>query len=197
MWWVGLSLVYQATSREGWVQQLGYQDKVVVGAGGNLLLSFKTSGQAKTFAAQFSRKILDEAPGLEVAIVHHEYEDGQLAEALQAIQGKIEKHKLERTPSVPLLGLGVTATCRETQRPAVALDVEGMPIAESVAVRRKEENQNQARWQKFLPENYYSFQREKGGSVEIAFPMELDDLGRSRGDISLMGVVHIGCIPSM
>ena len=187
----GSTLVYQATSRDGWIQQLEYQKNLIVGAGGNLLLQFDTCAEAKTFAAQFSRKMLDEAPGLEVALVHHEYQNGQLAKAIQAIQIKIERQKFERCPSVPLLGLGVMATCRETRLPATSLDVEGIPISEGIAKRREDKNQNQKRWLKYLPCDYQNFQRGNGACVDLAFPMELDDLGRSRGDISLMGVVHV------
>ena len=187
----GSELVHQATSRQGWVDELGYKAQVIVGAGGNLLLHFDDAEQAREFAAQYSRKMLDKAPGLEVALVHHKYEDGQLAKAIQEVQVKIENHKLERCPSVPLLGLGVTATCRETRQPAVDLDVEGAPIAASVDMRRKANDQDQTRWLKFLPCDYQQFRKGKGGWVELAFPVELDDLGRSRGDTSLMGVVHI------
>ena len=186
----GSELVYQATSRDGWIQQLKYQTELIVGAGGNLLLKFDTCDEAKTFAAQFSHKLLNEAPGLEVALVHHEYQNGSLAKAIQAIQIKIERQKFERCPSVPLLGLGVTATCRETRLPATSLDVEGIPISEGIAKRREDKNQSQERWLKYLPCNDQNFQRGNGGRVDLAFPMELDDLGRSRGDISLMGVVH-------
>ena len=87
------------------------------------MLYFEDCPQAKKFAAEFSRKMLDKAPGLEVALVHQEYEKGQLAKAIRDVQIKIENHKLERFPSVPLMGLGVTAACRETRQPAVALDV--------------------------------------------------------------------------
>lgn len=187
----GSELVSQATSRQGWIKELGYQDNVIVGAGGNLLLQFEDKDQAKTFAARFSGKVLDEAPGLEVALVHHKYDAGQLAQAIQEIQIKIENHKLERCPSVPLLGLGVTAVCRESQRPAVTLDIEGVPIAGEVAARRRDNYQNQERWLNFLPCNYKTFQLGKGAPVELTFPLELDDLGRSYGDLSLMGVVHI------
>ena len=187
----GSELVSQATSRQGWIKELGYQANVIVGAGGNLLLQFKDKDEAKTFAAKFSRKALDEAPGLEVALVHHEYNAGQLAQAIKEIQIKIENHKLERRPSVPLLGLGVTAACRESQRSAVTLDVEGVPIAGEVATRRQDNYQNQKRWLNFLPCNYKTFKPGKGAPVELTFPLELDDLGRSYGDLSLMGVVHI------
>ena len=187
----GSELVSQATSRQGWIKELGYKKNVIVGAGGNLLLQFENKEEAKTFAAKFSRKALKEAPGLEVALVHHKYDTGQLAQAIQEIQIKIENHKLERCPSVPLLGLGVTASCRESQRPTVAPNVEGEPIAGEVAVRRQDTYQKQQRWLNFLPCNYKTFEPGKGAPVELTFPLELDDLGRSYGDLSLMGVVHI------
>ena len=65
--------------------------------------------------------------------------------------------------------------------------LEGTPIAAGVDKRR--ESSDQRRWLKFLPCDYQI--AEGKGKVELAFPMELDDLGRSSGETSLMGVVHI------
>lgn len=192
----GSWLVDQATSKEGWIKRLVPPDNIIVGAGGNLLIKFVDSDVAKgldvakEFATRLSREVLDKAPGLEVAIAHQEYQEGQFVQAVRNIQVVIEKQKLERRPSVPLLGLGVTAACRETRLPAVGTD-EGVPIAAGVALRRQDSDKHQDRWLKFLPSDYQSFQRGQGGVVELAFPLELDHLGRSSGDTSLMGVVHM------
>ena len=118
----GSELVSQATSRQGWIEELGYQDNVIVGAGGNLLLQFEDKEQAKTFATKLSRKTLDEAPGLEVALVHHKYDIGQLAQAIQEIQIKIENLKHRAMSFCSAFGLRchrsvsrVSATCGGTQ----------------------------------------------------------------------------------
>lgn len=186
----GSDIVSRMTDPNGWIRQNGFQNSVVVGDGGNLLLRFESLEQSKAFATQYSRMLLDEAPELEIALVHHEYSKEQLSTAILEIQAKMEKKKFERCPSVPLLGLGVTATCRETQRPAITVDLEGRPIGKAVAARRKT-GHHQRRWNKFLPRDARNFQCNNGETVELAFPLELDDLGRSEGDTSLMGVVHI------
>ena len=185
----GSELVHQATSRDGWVRALGYGDHVIVGAGGNLLLRFADLEGAMRFSGRFSRKLLDEAPELEAAIVHHPYENGKLTSAIQEVQVKTEEHKLERCPAVPLLGLGVTAACRETLRPAVDLDREGRPISSSVHARRAASARASKRWLRYVAEG--SFRCSGGPPVNFDFPLDLDDLGRSHGDMSMIGVVHV------
>lgn len=188
----GSWLVDQATATRGWISELGYQNHLLVGAGGNLLLKFAGDIEAKKFAARFSRKVIDTAPGLEVVIVHEEYATGQLASGIRRVQIAIEREKLERRPGVPLLGLGVTATCRETQLPAIKIDHDdGSPIAAGVVARREYTNEREQRWRELLLQPWPSFSHGQGPEVELAFPRDLDELGRSRGDTSVMGVVHI------
>ena len=122
-------------------------------------------------------------------LVHHEYSAGELARAIREVQIKIENYKLERRPSVPILGLGVTATCRETRHPATRLDADARPIAPGVAVRRDTISGRRSRWLKYAPSR--SSVQGRRACVDFKFPLEIDDLGRSRGDTSLMGVVHI------
>lgn len=188
----GSWLIDQATATRGWISELGYQNHLLVGAGGNLLLKFAGETEAKQFAARFSRKVIDTAPGLEVAIVHEEYTTGRLASAIRRVQIAIEREKLERRPGVPLLGLGVTATCRETQLPATATDPDaGVPLAAGVVARRAHTDKQDQRWRELLLKSWPSFSHSQGPRIELAFPRDLDELGRSRGDTSLMGVVHI------
>jgi hypothetical protein len=90
---------------------------------------------------------------------------------------------------VPLLGLGVTASCRETRGPATDFDADGQPIAAGIAARRKSELLD--RWNDLLPPNAASFSTGGGPVKRLRFPLELDDMGRSRDDRSLIGIVHI------
>jgi hypothetical protein len=96
---------------------------------------------------------------------------------------------MERQPTVPLLGLGVTASCRETRGPATDFDADGQPIAAAIAARRKPELLD--RWDKLLPSGAAAFSQDGGPPKQLRFPLELDHLGRSREDRSLIGVVHI------
>jgi hypothetical protein len=176
----GSWLVDQVTAKDSWAGK--YRDEIIIGAGGNLLLQFADDTRAKRFAAEFSRRVIDTTPGLEATIVHHLYADGQLAEAIRSIQVMIEREKLERQPNLPLLGLGVTATCRETQLPATAIDDNEMPLAAGVAARREQLEAQDSRWQQFLPPELF---QDPGPVVEPAFPRDLDNLGRSSGDTSM------------
>lgn len=156
----------------------GTRGEILFAGGGNAYLLFPDIATAKRFAARHSRTLFDEAPGLETAIVHREYESGRLAEAWQTIGTDLKVRKLRRNPSAPLLGLGVTARCRETGLPAAVLDEFGTPLSFEIDVARKAFEDADLCWKSFLPSGH-------------AFPRELDDMGRSRGDTSLLGVVHV------
>lgn len=112
--------VMQASKKDLlWVQDcVKDPEDILIGGGGNVMLQFASLSEAQQFAKLYSRKILNKAPGLEVAIVHQEYAQGQLAYGIRCAQIAIEREKLERVPQVPVLGLGVTATCRDTRLPA-------------------------------------------------------------------------------
>ena len=189
----GSWLVRQATARDGWVTELGYENRVLVGGGGNLLLRFDGNTEAKDFAARFSRCVLDRAPGLEVVIAHRSYSSGQLAPAIGNVLTDIERCKLERQPSVPVLGLGVTAACRQTRLPAIhsCKEDDYLPVAASVRARRDCRGALDQWWHRFLPTGWSSFSVGGSDPIRLAFPQDLDDLGRSPGDTSLIGVVHI------
>jgi hypothetical protein len=180
----GSRIVELATSTEdsGWLEC--WETNVIVPAGGNARLEFDSMESAKAFATTYSRKILDDAPGLEVAIAHQKLTS--YPETLIKLELEIQKAKLAHRPSVPLMGLGVTATCRATGLPATNLsdDDPPQPIARRVKLRR-DQAQRETRWNKFL-EN-----KKRLEAYNYVFPLEFDDLGRSFGDTSMIGVVHI------
>ena len=177
----GSWLVYWATSSEGTLKDLIPQERILLGAGGNAVLEFDDLESAKNFATNYTRRLYEEAPGLNVVLVHHEYNPGQLASALLKLKEKLEQAKLVPPVSAHLLGLSVTATCRETGLPASGFDPTDLtsPLSSEILKRRKKINKAISRWAKFLP------------SPNFEFPLELDDLGRSIGDTSLIGIVHV------
>lgn len=175
-------LVHWATARDGALS--GSRGEVLQTSGGGALLRFADEEQARGFAAHYTRRLYDEVPGLEVAMAHRAFEPGQLAGAIRELHVDMAVAKLERSPSAPLLGLSVTAPCRITGFPATGLDPQDprIPLSRMVLRWRHPNVRDQAarRWDPFL-----------GGSAGHAFPREIDHMGRTYGETSLVGVVHV------
>lgn len=175
-------LVHWATASNGALDGSG--GDVLLASGGGAILSFPDEARAREFVARYTRRLYDKAPGLEVAVAHRTYNLGTLAAAIRDLTTDLAVSKLERAPSVPQLGLSVTAPCRITGLPATGLDPQEpmVPLSRRVLRWRNRDVRDKARgrWERFLPD--------KG---EYDFPAEIDDMGRTRGDTSLLGVVHI------
>lgn len=198
----GSELVRRVTSQQmsGWLSDpvVPTGGEVIVSGSGTASLRFPNKEMARVFAAQLSRRVIDQAPGLELVVWHREYHDGELAGALQASQVQMEIAKLERQPNTRLLGLGVTAACHETRLPATDLELqddERVPISSEVRARRQLRRESSKRldrrWEAFIPQEAISFSRNGSPPKRLVFPYELDDLGRTRGERSLIGIVHL------
>ena len=170
--------------------------EVLVAAGGNAVLRFPAAGAARAFTANYTRWLLDEAPGLEVAVAHQDYAEGELAAALRRLLGvALPLAKAERVPSVPLGGLGVTAGCRETGRPAAGTDPQDPSVPLSAAMLRARAYQVQEgaakRWRPYLEAARAVLKaRGLGLDRDVAFPDQLEGF-RSRDELSMIGVVHV------
>jgi len=176
----GSSLVEWATDADGALRRA--RSRLLQAAGGNAWLQFDRIEDARAFTTAYTRALLNEAPGLETVVVHRPYEAGQLARALLAVQIEIAREKLERFPSVPLAGLGVNALCRYTRLPATGVNELGEPVSTRIQQFALHESQAVERWRAFLPVK---------GSTELDFPVLNDDLGRTAGDTSVYGIVHV------
>ncbi|NTW87847.1 MAG: hypothetical protein HGB26_01700 [Desulfobulbaceae bacterium] len=178
----GSFLVHWSTSRQGALSGLVAEKNILLAGGGNAIVEFHTIDEAKVFAAQYTRRLYDEVPSLEVVLVHEIFENGKLAVSLQNLQNKLAKAKTERLPSVPLSGLSVTATCMETGLPATDFDSDETiaPISRNICKRRNKRKEANEYWYPFLQ-----------GKESFDFPLELDKLGRDKGDTSLIGIVHV------
>jgi hypothetical protein len=172
-----------------WVDQICPVGDVLAVAGGNALLKFADEAQTKKAMASLSRSVIDNAPGLEIAVVHRSYQPGGLAKAIRQSQRELQLIKLDRRPNVPLLGLSVTAACHETKQPATEFDHDRHPIAHGLYQRRQQKNSQ--KWKDLLPPDAASLSREGGPVCSLEYPLELDDLGRTEDDRSLIGVVHV------
>ncbi|MGH8899547.1 MAG: Cas10/Cmr2 second palm domain-containing protein [Egibacteraceae bacterium] len=188
----GSQIAEWATSTEGLVGELA-PGAALVGAGGNAILEFEgtdAADAAKRFTARYTRRLLQEAPGLEAAVAHRSYERGDLAKALLALQVDLGCAKTELRASAPLLGLGVTAVCRETGRPAVDVvqeDEAWIPVSGTVKAARDRRDEAKKRWARRFLEGLPL----QDGVGRVEFPLELDDLGRTEHERSLLGVVHV------
>lgn len=164
-------------------------DRVLLAAGGNAVLEFESLGNAKMWTGRYTRWLQREAPGLEVVVAHRPYDGRSLAWGLKALAVDLARAKLERRPSAPQLGLSVTASCSVTGLPASSLDRhEHVPISRGIEVLRRDDVQARAkeRWDRYLPAGLG-----QAREWRAEFPLELDLMGRTHGETSFLGVVHV------
>jgi hypothetical protein len=180
------AIVKEACDGEGLLSRCGIApDEILLAAGGNVVLRTGDVDRARALAGRYTRELFDSARGLEAAVVHYE-ESGGLAASMDALFSKAARSKPARVPSVPIAGLGVTALCRETSLPANVVDpATRAPVSRRIALARDQRRRALKRWQTAISGNNSL----AGWTLE--FPLELDHLGRSRGDTSLVGIVHV------
>lgn len=166
--------------------------ELVYAGGGNTVLLFSDQKYAVQFTQILSKRILEESPGINLVAVHKEFDwDSQslYEEVGNLMKNELDAQKRSRIPSAPLLGLGVTATCRSTQLVAVDMSVpfkdeDDDPYLISREIKKKRkvvDLANQELKSKFLnptTSNLYEF------------PLRTDFMGRSEGDSSYVAVIH-------
>ncbi len=168
--------------------------ELVYAGGGNTVLLFQSADLAIDFTKKLSLKVLEDAPGINLVVAHcHDVEWGQdhLYNTVQEMmKDDLDVKKRSRLPSAPLLGLGVTQDCNSTRLVAVDYSQHhGSPanypvsreiVAKLEAVNPKNKQPANTQLQKTL-------QLPDGWDI----PLDFDDFGRSRGEISYLAVVHI------
>jgi hypothetical protein len=169
--------------------------ELIYRGGGNVVLMFRSLDDARAMVARLTQRVLRDAPGLELAVAHHKFEweeeaVGGEGGAYERAMGKLREAKLRRPGGGALLGQGVTLACRSTGLPAVGVDPEepGRPVSSVVApkVDRVVRELADERLARFLRE------ADCGGVGLEHFDLsrDLDELGRSRGEMSYIAVVH-------
>jgi len=171
------------------IEDDGLAAELVYAGGGNTVLLFSDKQYALQFTQILSKRILEEAPGINLVAVHKEFDwDNQsLYEVVQDLmKNDLDTKKRSRVPSAPLLGLGVTATCRSTQLVAVGMsekfeDDEPYLISREIQKKldavRLANRKLRERLLNTTSENY-------------EFPLRTDYMGRSAGDSSYVAVIH-------
>lgn len=181
---VAPSVIMERALREGEVAA-----EVVHAGGGNLSVIFRTEVAAHTFSRALSTRLLTTAPGLDAVLVIEPFAwEGSLAAAMERAHRKLASKKASREWSQPLLGLGVTASCRSTGLVANYLEAEpgtdsasGIPISAETKAKWEQNAAAKRRLERSLDVL-------SGSGLEI--PDQFEHLGRSLGEFSYIGVVH-------
>lgn len=160
--------------------------EVLYAGGGNFVVLFRNVDCALDFVRKLSRKILTDAPGLQLVVTREPFEwTESLSQKVKTSLEKLEQKKRAWVPSAPLLGLGVSVMCRSTGLPAVGVTPPigvdpGYPASPEVLAKVENVERARKRLKEFIPppEGY-------------EYPEDLDHLGRSPGEYSHIAVVHI------
>lgn len=162
--------------------------EVLYAGGGNFVALFRNEDCALDFVRKLSRKILTDAPGLQLVVTREPFEwTESLSQKVKTSLEKLEQKKRAWVPSAPLLGLGVSVMCRSTGLPAVGVTPPigvdpGYPASPEVLAKVENVERARKRLKKFIPPpEGYEYPEEE----------DLDHLGRSPGEYSHIAVVHI------
>lgn len=178
------------------IETSGLNAEIVYTGGGNTLIVFKSREIAINFTRILSKRVLEEAPGINLVVAHKEFdwdEDNLYQVVKDLMEGEIDRRKNERIPSAPLLGLGVTTSCNSTQLPATDRsnkyiqygdDEEADSYLTSTETKQKLKAVNRAN--KKLQEMFADV---IDGDI-YQFPYRTDHLGRSERESSYAAIIH-------
>lgn len=167
--------------------------ELVYAGGGNTVLLFRSMEYARPFTQKLTRKILEDAPGLNIVIAHHPFNwDTQLLQQVienDLIKGKLDAQKRQPRLSVPLLGLSVTATCRSTGLVAVEdtngkygiPDGEGYLASREIIAKLQAADEANTQFKEMLF---------KGKPSKYKIARDVDDMGRTEQESSYIALVH-------
>lgn len=168
--------------------------EIVYAGGGNTVLLFTSCEYAKRFTQILTKRVLQDAPGLNIVVAHNkefEFRKGEFKKTLnQLLEKDLPKNKRERVASVPLLGLGVTAACRSTQLPAVNTSEKYIDADEDDIYLISKETEAKL---KAVPQANQRLIEKFAGTFNsdiYDFPYRTDYLGRSEGESSYVAIVH-------
>lgn len=141
--------------------------ELIYAGGGNVLILFRDLERAKRFATALSRRVLEAAPGLELAVAHIEVDWAHLADGVDAAMKALARAKNSRQPSAPLPGLSVTAACESTG--LVATGMAGhrgdeYPVSDAVRAKLEMADEAEKRLQAIF-------------STNLRFPRDFEEFG--------------------
>jgi len=158
--------------------------EVVYAGGGNTVILFASHDLAVEFARCLTRKVLLEAPGLQVVLAHKDFDWhsqplGGKSGVVQGAMNDLALRKANPPSSSPLLGLGVTAACVFTGLPAVDEEPdEHRLVSAEVKAKLDAEPDAHDRLKDLVDWHGYEV------------PKDFDDFGRTVGESSYIAVIH-------
>lgn len=172
------------------MQDPGCQFEVGFSGGGKALLFLKNRGMAIDFVKNFTRKLLVDAPGMQVAVaINEDYDvDGNFRYQLSALFTQLNAKRNEFFPVTTLSGYGITALCPRS----------GFPVDSTYTVAEKQEPVSSVSRMKLAAvdgeerwlEETFALELQAVAEPGFAFSNEIDCLGQMKGD-SHIAVVHI------
>lgn len=174
--------------------------ELLYAGGGNTVLLFQHADDVREFGRTLSTELITKAPGLNVVMVVElfNWQDSLVCAMEKAMRNLAEK-KRRREFDQPLLGLSVTAACQSTGFPANYNGYETDPdtkeqswstISAEVYGKQQQNRAAKARLQSELIDFPNMDGDDKALLNQFDFPDDFDDLGRSKGEESYIGVVH-------
>lgn len=164
--------------------------EIIYAGGGNTLILFADKEKAVEFTRNYTRKLLEDARGLEAVVAHGEEflmnQNGangkpRILEITDAAFEDLKIKKNNRQTSSPLFGLAVTAQCVSTGGAANHFVRDNYISTESYQKQNFAGNANDRLKNEVLKQLDF-----KGLEV----PLDFDDLGRTKGESSFIAVVH-------
>jgi hypothetical protein len=193
----------------------GVMVELIYAGGGNTLLLFEAAdaaaeqrksnarANAVEFTRRYTRRLLKDAPGLDVVVAHSDWFDMAARTSIidankQAMQRRVNDKKAYRRLSAPLGGLGVTALCGSTGGAATSIPLPEKKfeqqrlekygnayVAAEIAAKLEIAPQSNQR----LKDDIFSHSG-RWTQLNLAIPLDFDDIGRTRGETSFLAVVH-------
>jgi hypothetical protein len=164
------------------------QAEVIFSGGANAAILFTNKNQAKEFAQRYTRLVMEQAPGLDVAIgqTDVDWDDPSgMKKAWQCMQNDVMPHRKEgRMNAMAIQGLSVTAECAFTGKPSVVevKDEAGAGRLFSSEALAKHENSPRA-----------DYRLKTALSIDppiYEYPNDFDQLGGERGRARYIAVIH-------
>jgi hypothetical protein len=173
-------LVKQASSE--WVKRAADDagGTVIYAGGGNAALTFVSLEGARAFARDYTKQLIEQAPGLRVAIRHTLYQTGKLANTFDAAGKQLAQQKLAQPISLPQPGISVTAACDYTGLPAVQREKNKHTLL-SAELAAKE---------RVVDESRAGLIEDLGDSIRGYSPITDFNLLGEHGNASFMAVIH-------
>lgn len=177
-------LVHMVLAHDGWLGEAarGAGSTVLWSGGGNAVVASADDTRARQVATTLALRVVEEAPGLGIVCAHQPWDgdENSYARAAAKLHDAVEVAKNSRSGEARFHGGGVCEPCRDTADPAVDVDDEGSPIGASIDRRELARGKAGERLKKLFPL-----------PEEHAWSDDVDSLGRTSGEESSLGVIHV------